>query len=189
MVTSWQFRALNCFKIPTDTEGNFVTVTTDNNGQYEATVSPVPTTSLPQQVVIVEDPLPLPVSCTIKVCALVFENPDGSPCQDPGEAGFSGVDVEFTVCYGGTPNRPCYTITAVTDFDGRVCVVVPADDLYTGADATVVTVNIDNNTMPPGLFQVPGTDPTVHVINGCRGRGYTVWDINGFACPITNPNC
>ena len=162
-------------KIPTDISGNFVSVTTDNNGQYEVAVP----TSLPRQgPTVIEIG---PDACSIQVCAEVFENPNGNFCKDPGEAGIPNVDVYFTECWTEIPNKSfCIVYSAIsTNSNGSACLLVKANALYQGP--TKVVVDIDDTTIiPPFKFQNLGTDPTTHLIEACKTYPYTTWDVNGF---------
>jgi len=161
-------------EIPTDISGNSLTVTTDDNGQCEATLPAVPT-SLPRQsgptVVTVS-----PVACTMKVCALVFENPNGSPCKDPGKPGIPDVDMTFTYSYD-IPPVVSFTTTLSTDLNGMVCILLPSNNLWNGP--TKVTVDIDGGTLPGSFIQYLGDNPTTHMVS-CNAFPHTVWDSNGF---------
>lgn len=160
-------------KIPTDTSGNFVTVTTDNNGQFEVTAP----TSLPRQGPTVVNIGP--DACNIQVCAAVFENPNGNFCKDPGEAGISWVDVLFTECWTELPNYDLCVLhgpikTSLFE-DGIACLYVKANAIYQGPTKVVVEVR-----MPPHKFQNLGTNPTTHLIEACKTYPNTTWDVNGF---------
>lgn len=74
----------------------------------------------------------------------VFEDEDGDGVQDPGEPGLSGVTVTVTDSLGGV-----HTLT--TDANGDWRVDIPAGP---------ATADVDESTLPLGMVQTAGADPT-----------------------------
>ena len=82
------------------------------------------------------------------------EATDGNGTQDPGEPGIAGVSVDITDENG-------ITSTVITDANGFYSLPVPA---VLGGGAADTTIDIDDSTLPGGLTQTEGTDPTSVVI-------------------------
>jgi len=79
-----------------------------------------------------------------EVCGFIYEDINGNGVQDGAEAGILGVDVVITASDGTTQ-------TVTTDANGEYCAeVVPGN----------TTADVDETTLPPGVLQTEGTDPT-----------------------------
>ncbi len=165
-----------------DSEGNMQTVSTDGNGEYNATVIPGSVTvtveegTLPGGVVQSEGDNPTtltavedetvsstdgyaPTVAMGEVTGVIFEDTNGNGVADEDE-GLSGVTVTITDSQGGTQE-------VVTDDNGTYAVLVPAGEVNT---------TIDETTLPADANQTVGQNPTTLTVpvNG------TAEDIDGF---------
>jgi uncharacterized repeat protein (TIGR01451 family) len=165
----------------TDSAGVTYTLTTDANGAYSQTVPAGDTdieideTTLPAGLTQTEGTNPTTVNVPSGGSAndvdgyqppagvvegVVYEDTNGNGTQDSGEPGIPGVDVLVTDSAGVT-----YTLT--TDANGAYSQTVPAGD---------TDIEIDETTLPAGLTQTEGTNPTtVNVPSGGSAS-----DVDGF---------
>jgi uncharacterized protein (DUF2345 family) len=164
--------------VVTASDGTTFLVTTDSNGNYFVSNVPLgPTT-----VDVVEQTLPpgltqtagtdpttvtvnagpptsagldgyapaaAPPGPTGSVTGRVFFDTDGDGIQDPGEPGIQGVVVEITTAGG-------QLVYATTNANG--------DYTATNVPAGNATVDIVNSTLPPGVTQSAGIDPSSVVV-------------------------
>jgi hypothetical protein len=93
----------------------------------------------------------------------VYEDTNGNGTQEAGEPDLPGVDVVITDSAGNTQ-------TVTTDVDGDYSATVPA-----GA----TTIDIVDATLPAGVTQTQGTDPTTVTVPS----GGTASDIDGYQPP------
>jgi uncharacterized repeat protein (TIGR01451 family) len=169
----------------TDSAGVTYTLTTDANGQYSQTVPAGSTdieideTTLPVGLTQTEGTNPTTVSVPSGGSAsdvdgyqppvglvegVVYEDSNGNGTQDAGEPGIPGVAVLVTDSAGVT-----YTLT--TDANGQYSQTVPAGD---------AEIAIDETTLPTGLAQTEGTNPTT--INVPSGGSAS--DVDGYQPPV-----
>jgi uncharacterized repeat protein (TIGR01451 family) len=169
----------------TDSAGVTYTLTTDANGQYSQTVPAGSTdieideTTLPAGLTQTEGTNPTTVNVPSGGSAsdvdgyqppvglvegVVYEDSNGNGTQDAGEPGIPGVAVLVTDSAGVT-----YTLT--TDANGQYSQTVPAGD---------TDIEIDETTLPAGLTQTEGTNPTtVNVPSGGSAS-----DVDGYQPPV-----
>jgi hypothetical protein len=168
----------------TDSAGNTQTVTTDEKGEYSATVPPgnttvtIDETTLPGGSTQTEGGNPSTVTVPANgvgtdvdgfappadagtVTGVIYEDLDGNGQQDPGEPGIPGVEIEVTDSAGNTQ-------TVTTDENGNYTATVPPGD---------TTLNVVDETLPGGSTQTQGTDVTTVTVPA----GGTATDIDGYA--------
>ncbi|MBW7884061.1 MAG: DUF11 domain-containing protein, partial [Caldilineaceae bacterium] len=152
------------------------TVLTDANGIYTATVPTGSTTvdvdnsTLPAGMVQTGgiDPSPVTVvpgpndagndgyQAQAILTGVVYQDTNGNGTQDPGEPGLPGITMVITDSLGATQ-------TQLTDANGIYTATVP-----TGS----TTVDVDNSTLPAGMVQTGGVDPSpVNVAPGLNDAG------------------
>ncbi|KAG1654010.1 Serine-aspartate repeat-containing protein D [Nymphon striatum] len=171
----------------TDTNGGTQTLTTDENGAYEATVPAGDTTinidesTLPggstqtegTNVTIVTVPEGgtatdidgyQPPADSGEVIGIIYEDTNGNGAQDVGEPGIPGIQVTITDVDGNVQ-------TVTTDENGTYGATVPAGD---------TTIDIVEKTLPGDSTQTEGTDVTVVTVpvNG------TATDRDGYQPPL-----
>ncbi|MFZ1828568.1 MAG: SdrD B-like domain-containing protein, partial [Candidatus Competibacteraceae bacterium] len=100
------------------------------------------------------------------VTGVVYQDSNGNGVRDPGEPGIPGVQVAIT-------DSTSAVAIATTDANGAYSQVVPAG-------ATIL--NIDEATLPAGLTQTQGTNPTTVTVP----TGGAASDVDGFS-PATPP--
>jgi len=167
----------------TDSSGNSQTITTNGNGEYEASVLVgvtainVDESTLLQGLVLTAGSNPATVDIlpggkvgnnvgyyhaeeTGEICVIFFENTNGDRYQNPDEPGIPGVNVEITY------SNPSITITKTTNANGKICTKVPRGG---------TTIDIDDTTLPPGLVLTAGSDFTIHNV-----EDNIVVDMNGY---------
>lgn len=180
--------------VVTDSAGNPHVVVTDSNGNWTATGLPpgnatvdvvnatLPPGTLtqtagtdPNAVNVVAGVTsnggvdgyqpPPPVGVTGTITGHVYQDTNGDGVQNGGEPNLPGVSIVVT-----TPGGQVFT--TLTDGSGNYSVP--------GVPAGNATVDIVNSTLPPGLVQTEGTDPTTVVV---PGGGSVFEQNNGFEPP------
>jgi hypothetical protein len=93
------------------------------------------------------------------VTGVVFLDLNSSGAQDPGEPGIPGVSVLLTTSTG-------QVLTGVTDATGTYNIQ--------NAAAGAATLDVVNGSLPPGLTQTAGTDPSALTVaaNGLTNAGF-----------------
>ena len=171
----------------TDVNGEEQNLTTNENGNYAATVptgdtiidideSTLPGGSTqtegdnPTTVTVPEDGIASdvdgfsPPEDAATVAGIVYEDTNGNGTQDANESGIEGVTITVTDIDG-------HTQTLTTDENGSYEVTVPAGD-------TIVDIN--ESTLPGGSTQTEGDNPTTLT----AVEDETVEDVDGYEPPV-----